>query len=198
MNKSLEDVAEFHQTFKHPIGQIGEFEQLNIRQLRIKLLFEELAELAEASDCKMTMVQLCDKHVFNATNNESEIQEFEEERISTLTSLAFSMRLKDGDDVNLIEELDAICDIQYVLNGKIITAGLQDVFDKNFDLVHKNNMQKAHRDLKHAAKTIEYLRVEKASTDEFKLIEEQEVVLLYNQDGKLIKPFDHKKVTLQL
>src|SRR6478609_1553583 len=93
-------VKEFHQVFEHPINKLGQ-EQLKIRQLRIKLLFEELKELAEASDCKETFRDLCeatvsDENWLNAT---------------------------DGDNVDHLEELDALCDIQYVLAGKVLTGG---------------------------------------------------------------------------
>lgn len=43
---------------------------------------------------------------------------------------------------DLTEVLDALCDLQYVLNGTIIEFGLQDVFQEAFEEVHRSNMSK--------------------------------------------------------
>lgn len=180
MNKSLEQVKEFHQLFEHPIGNIDELEPLKVRQLRIKLLFEELAELAEASDCRQTMKDLCSKYHHEAIAN----PKYDE----------------DGDNVNQIEEVDALCDIQYVLNGKILTAGYQDIFDENFDIVHQNNMTKAHLTLEDAEETCDKndLPVTSSFIKTKELNDGSKVYLVYNKSGKLIKPHNHTKVKLFL
>lgn len=168
MNNTLRQVQEFHQVFDHPIGNLTDIELLKVRQLRIKLLFEELTELAEASDCRYTLSSLCAEHLGQGAGT-------------------------DGDNVNKLEELDACCDLQYVLNGKIITAGLQNVFDANFDRVHRNNMAKAHLTEQHAADT---LRISLNGQGE--TIATKGYVIVKNLDGKIIKPHDHVKVELSL
>ena len=43
---------------------------------------------------------------------------------------------------DLVEILDALADIGYILAGTIINHGMQDVFDASFDEVHRSNMAK--------------------------------------------------------
>lgn len=179
MNNTLKQVSSFHETFNHPIGEDSATkESLKVRQLRIKLLFEELSELAEAGDVRKTFLQLCDEYS-EKTNDQIHLND---------------CTLVDGDNVNKQEELDALCDIQYVLNGKIITAGLQYVFDRGFNQVHENNMTKAHRSHEHALETALKANLE----DGYKIIQKHAGVILLSNAGKVIKPFDHKKVELSL
>ena len=170
MNKTIEQVKEFHETFNHPVGDLTVLEPLATRQLRIKLIFEELQELAEASNCMKTLYLLCTKLTDDCDEDNPE----------------------DGDNVNQLEELDALCDIQYVLNGKILTAGMQEIFDKNFELVHSNNMSKAHTDEAHALQTID------KSQSTLGFHKQGEYYIVTNKDGKIIKPWDHQKVALSL
>lgn len=169
---STDKVKQFHETFEHPIGNLQTLEPLKIRQLRIKLLFEELRELAEAGDVGATFHKLCSN--------------------STEQDLAELDTLQDGDNVNQIEELDAITDIQYVLDGKKLTSGLYEVCDQAFDLIHENNMQKAHRNPLHVVET------ENKTGITLQCIERNGVFIAQNPDGKTIKPWDHKKVDLSI
>lgn len=47
---------------------------------------------------------------------------------------------------DLIGVLDAICDMQYILLGTIITHGLEDIFVEAFNEVHRSNMSKLDSD----------------------------------------------------
>ena len=174
---SLDKVKEFHELFEHPIGLCPNHEEpLKIRQLRIKLLFEELSELAEASDVKITFMDLCEGYANKAY---SEMKGEPEKWF-------------DGDNVDKVEELDAITDIQYVLDGKKLTSGLHTVTSEAFDLIHENNMEKAHMSELHCNQTITINKMIGAN-----VVEKSEgVFLLYNSDWKLTKPHDHKKVDL--
>lgn len=58
-------------------------------------------------------------------------------------SLEYLVANQDGD---LVEVLDALCDLQYFLNGMIVIHGLQHVFDEAFQIVHDSNMSKAGED----------------------------------------------------
>lgn len=185
MNKT-EKVGQFHTLFEQPIGKINELESLSVRQLRIKLLFEELHELAEAGDVELTFHNLCEGQlVKNLKKYGPDTGKFGDISLQPL---------HDGDDVNKKEELDALCDIEYVLHGKINTSGLQEVFDAAFDLVHNNNMKKAHKDVHHANETVKIKNLEG-----FNIKQKSETeILLYNKDNKLIKPHDHEKVDLSI
>lgn len=174
MNASLQAVSQFHHLFEHPVGTYEDVEPLKTRQLRVKLLFEELKELAVAGDLMGTFTDLCSKSL-----NEADNQKF-----------------KDGDNVDKIEELDALADLQYVLNGKVLTAGLHGIFDDAFDLVHSNNMTKAHRDEAHCDETIAASKISYAEGEWKKLEKSEGIWMLYNPDAKLTKPHDHIKVGL--
>jgi predicted HAD superfamily Cof-like phosphohydrolase len=200
MNKSLQAVKEFHELFNHPVAE-GPFsqEQLKTRQLRIKLLFEELKELAEASDCKATFVTLCNEGLIDIFEREGPRVEFQQkfEQVKAMYDI------KDGDNVNKTEELDALCDIQYVLNGKILTSGLHDIFDSAFNTVQDNNMAKAHTSEDHCTDTI--AAIEGNTIDwrekyniEKKTLGEDAFYILTNKHGKVIKPHNHVKVKLDL
>ncbi len=178
----LKKVFKFQETFLMAIGpDVKHVETLETRQLRIKLLFEELMELAEASDCKGTFHSLC-------------TQVFREYCTGGLEGIKGHKCPPDGDNVDRVEELDALCDLQYVLTGKIISSGLHEVFDEAFKRVHKNNMEKAHVSIVHVKNTISH---KKLNPENCKIITiDNETYLLHNESGKLVKPHDHKKVDL--
>lgn len=171
MNAQINKVANFAKMFEHPVGKLGTVEPRESRQLRIKLLLEEVAELAEASDCRATLRDWADKIVSDEK----------------------TIGVEDGDKVDIVEELDALSDIQYVLNGKYVSSGLFVVAERGFDLVHNNNMKKAHRSDVHAEET-----AVKNNLKNYRIVTKAEgVVILYNESGKLIKPHDHVKVSFK-
>jgi predicted HAD superfamily Cof-like phosphohydrolase len=177
MNEFVKSVLEFHELFNQPIGSLVAKEDRKTRQLRIKLLFEELQELAVAGDMKATFAGLCAGVTAKAVDH----------------FFATGEQIEDGDNVDQIEEIDALADIQYVLAGKIITGGYQGVFDKNFERVHRNNMTKAHKSIDHAHETIE-----KNGLKNWEVIQKGNAFLLNNEHGKLTKPWDHLKVQVTL
>lgn len=175
---TVELVKEFHETFEHPIIALGEAETLKNRQLRIKLLFEEVHELAEASDVRKTFLNLC-----------KNVADFDHDAEGNV--------LVDGDNVDKVEELDALCDIQYVLDGKKLTSGLAVVFEQGFKQIHENNMKKAHSSIQHAKDSINFWEKNEVRKKDWKIQARGTAFLLFNPDHKLTKPHDHKKVTLQ-
>ena len=68
-------------------------------------------------------------------------QELVELRIKLLTEEVqeYAEAARTGD---LVEVLDALADIGYILAGTIINHGMQDIFDEAFDEVHRSNMAK--------------------------------------------------------
>jgi predicted HAD superfamily Cof-like phosphohydrolase len=51
-----------------------------------------------------------------------------------------------NDASDIVEILDALCDILYFLFGMVVIHGLQKYFTKGFDIVHKSNMSKLDDD----------------------------------------------------
>lgn len=169
---TVDKVKRFHEIFEHPIGDSPlHVEPRNTRSLRIKLLFEELQELAEAGDMIGTFQNLCVNFI-------------------TTVSEKYGKIITDGDNVNKIEELDAITDIQYVLDGKKLTSGLYTVTDEAFDLVHENNMNKAHLSEEHIMETSNKIN------KNLRAVFRNDVWIAIDKNGKVIKPLDHKKVDL--
>lgn len=95
MEKQLQQLIEFHSSFRAPYLTDPQIPGAARCELRIKLIQEELDELKQAID-----------------------------------------------DKNMVEVMDALTDIQYVLFGTVIEFGLQDRFQAMFDEVHNSNMSK--------------------------------------------------------
>ena len=138
---SIKLVNEFHEAFDHPVTKPGSDIDLQYRQLRVKLLFEELKELAEASDVKGTFNELCLESINEEFGSDLDIE---------------SDYISDGDNVDKIEELDALCDLQYVLSGAVLTLGHSSYFDSAFEDVHNSNMTKLCENMDEVNDTIEY------------------------------------------
>lgn len=83
-------------------------------------------------------------------------------------------------NVDLVGVLDSLVDQAYILYGTILRHGLQDVFEKAFDMVHENNMSKLGPDGK------PIINGENGVLDPDKPI------------GKVLKPKDFKPVNLSI
>lgn len=174
MNKYIETVREFHEVFNHPINEVNQEIPLNVRQLRVKLIFEELQELSVASDVTETFLSLC-QEVINKKEN-----------------------IIDGDNVNKVEELDALCDLQYVLSGGIISLGHSQNFDKAFENVHDSNMSKMCSNMKEALDTIQFYVSEKGETESNMQIKPKGTKYIVSRvsDNKILKNVYYKKTNL--
>lgn len=58
-------------------------------------------------------------------------------------------------DKNIVEIADALCDLQYVLNGTILEFGMKEAFEELFDDVHDSNMSKSCGTERHAKETVD-------------------------------------------
>lgn len=99
MNSSLELVRQWHEAFEVKNAEVPNIKDPALNDLRLKLLFEELNELAEALSKK-----------------------------------------------DLVEVLDALTDLQFVLDGAYLAFGLSKVKDAAFKEVWNSNMSKLDRD----------------------------------------------------
>ena len=145
---SLEQVAEFHLTFNHPIATRPQIPDSATAAFRIAFMREELNGLEKA--------------------------------------------IKDGD---IVEMADGFCDLQYVLNGFILNAGMQDYMDDMNDEVHRSNMSKACTDIDDAVATAN----EHAETwGDIDIEEIGEYFVVKRQgDGKVVKAITYSKPDLK-
>lgn len=101
---------------------------------------------------------------------------------------------KDGD---LVETLDALCDLQYVLSGAILECGLHEVFDEAFSAVHQSNMTKACKDELEANQTVEHYR-QKGVESYAQYNEKLGCYLVYREsDNKVLKSINYEPVQLE-
>lgn len=126
-------VHDFIETMKQEIATCPSQTKLKNRQLAVKLIFEELKELAEALDVKDTMNSLC----------KESISEYEK----------LGNDLKDGNEINDVEVLDALADIEYTCLWGVVSTGLIRVYDNAFKEVCDSNDSKVCEDLTTAVET---------------------------------------------
>ena len=160
MNKYLEQVNEFHQTFGHPTNDKNADITLDLRVLRLKLLFEELEELADATGCRASFNHMCEK-------------------ASTTKSIDSGIRDKK-------EEIDALADIQYVLSGAVLAMGHHENFDDAFDEVQRSNMSKMCNTLEEANDTVEWY-LERDGTESYITEKGDKWIVLRKVDDKILK-----------
>lgn len=139
MNKSLEQVKEFHALFNAPVLDVPKIPAKERCDLRICLISEELDELKEA--------------------------------------------IKNND---LVEALDALCDIMYVLNGTILEFGFQNIFDTAFNEVQRSNMSKACSSEDEAKQTLEHYK-EKDGTEGYYKQDGDKWLVYRKSDNKVLK-----------
>lgn len=167
----IESVREFHESFEHPINSHKSDIDLKLRQLRVKLLFEELEELATASDVLSTFNILCSE------------------------SIEKNKDISDGFIVNKKEEIDALCDIQYVLSGAVLVLGYQDIFDEAFNEVHRSNMSKMCGNMNEVLET-QAVYSEKG-VDSIFIEKGNGFIVLRKEDNKVLKNVNYSEADLE-
>lgn len=180
MIKSLEQVKEFHRTYGHPIAETVGEETLEVRQLRIKLLFEELEELSEATDCKGTFENLCMQSCGFLTED-------------------YTTSYEDGNNVDHVEELDALADLQVVLDGKYLTSGHWKVKEEASTEVHGSNMSKICTTVEKASRSVYQYTNSGINCHKEEMIDANgtQYWIIVRKDGKILKGIDFKKPNLK-
>lgn len=135
----ISKVKEFMLLFKQPVVDKPTIMPEDRNRLRIALIFEKLKEYAEASGQLDYFIDLCDA-------SKSEVMD--------------SPVVAYIPTVNLIEQFDALLDLQYVLSGAVIENGFTNIFDEGFNEVHRSNMSKACISEEEALDTCEHHKVE--------------------------------------
>jgi predicted HAD superfamily Cof-like phosphohydrolase len=99
-------------------------------------------------------------------------------------------------DGNIVEVLDALGDIQYVLSGAILEFGMKDIFDDAFTAIHDSNMSKACKTLQEVSDTQAYYL--KTDNVETYFVERGDVWFVYRKhDKKLLKSVNYNAVDLK-
>jgi predicted HAD superfamily Cof-like phosphohydrolase len=129
-NNYINKVKEFMNLCEQPVVKQPTIMPEDRNKLRIALIFEELKEYAEASGLEDYFYELS-----NEALNENGFS----------TNLYKEDFANERGLVNLTEQLDALCDLQYVLSGTILENGFTNIFDEAFDEVHRSNMSKLVR-----------------------------------------------------
>jgi predicted HAD superfamily Cof-like phosphohydrolase len=122
---TIHSVREFHRAFSHPIAKTPCIPTPEVRALRLKLIAEELCELADAWGFSMVV----NSHPFDTPAEQGN-------RVSCVPS--------PGAVVSLVEAADALGDLDYVVQGANLVAGYPAV--KVLAAIQASNMSKLGAD----------------------------------------------------
>jgi predicted HAD superfamily Cof-like phosphohydrolase len=165
----INKVKEFMTLFEQPVHEsiINIPEDRN--KLRIELIFEELKEYAEASGLSDHFADLCyDYHkAYNPDKNQ----------------------------YNVVEQLDALCDLQYVLSGAIIEHGFTNIFDDAFEEVHRSNMSKVSNSKEEALDTC--VKYQKESIECTAKEIKGKFITYRDKDNKVLKSINYSPANLK-
>lgn len=162
----LESIIEFQKAGGHTVAYSTDnhIPSIEDRKLRLKLILEELEELAEAYGLRKYFIELKDKQ-----SEDMELLGFPED------TLVFDK----------VEGLDANCDLSVVVNGAYCTNGFTDIAQEAYDETMRSNMSKFCYSLDEALATV-------AGKDDWTYrvtnINGRDVyVFLRKEDGKIMK-----------
>lgn len=119
---TIDRVREFHEAFGHPVTATPDPMTKGLRELRVKLIAEELTELCDALGVDLEIIR-------SAKDGEWRVK---------VEATA------DDEDVDLVEAADALGDLDYVVAGANLVFGFpaQDVSAE----IHRANMSKLGED----------------------------------------------------
>lgn|SRR5690606_8192629 len=126
MHKSLEQVKEFHEVFNCPVESVPTIKGTPLGDMA----------LVEAEYALLTV--RASLREFSKIDNRCQRVALIAEELAEL-----ARGLAEG---SLTKSLDALADIQYVLDGTTLSIGLHGVIDDAVDLVHASNMSKVGPD----------------------------------------------------
>ena len=160
MSKYLELVKDFHQTFNHPVETVIKEDNMEDRELRLKLLYEELEELSNAMGTDEVLHSLCKDTLLKPVNKGV---------------------------YDKVETLDALCDIQYVLSGAVLTLGYTNVFDDTFEEVQRSNMSKMCLSKQQVDDTIKFYKEVKGEKLDIDYTKIDNGYIVLREDNKILK-----------
>lgn len=97
---------------------------------------------------------------------------------------------------NIVEVLDALGDLQYVLSGSVLEFGMGEVFKEAFEDIHRSNMSKACSTYNEALETQEYYKKEK-NTDSIIIKKDDKFLVQRKDDNKQLKSIKYQAVQLK-
>jgi predicted HAD superfamily Cof-like phosphohydrolase len=98
---------------------------------------------------------------------------------------------------DLVEFADALGDIQYVLDGLFLNAGLHDKKQEIVAEIHKSNMSKLCKDMKEAEATVANLLLTHEGGYKFTISPVGEYFVVKRGDGKVMKSIKYFKPDLR-
>lgn len=84
---------------------------------------------------------------------------------------------------NMVEVLDALADLQVVLNGAVLACGMQDVFPAALNEVHRSNMSKFPQSLQELTATVDHYKAQGI-----------DVVIVSGPEGRVVLRMSDNKV----
>ena len=169
----VEQVTEFHETFNQFVSFKPGFPLKERLRLRLNLIFEELIEFSEAAGVKLELLLLAQEWVTQTGRTDV-----------------------GNPNPNIVEALDALCDLEYVLSGTIVECGFTDFFYEAFTAVHDSNMSKLAPTEDIAKRTCEQVLSLKGEKCSYKFIPEKGFLITRDSDDKVIKALTYDSVNL--
>jgi predicted HAD superfamily Cof-like phosphohydrolase len=97
---------------------------------------------------------------------------------------------------DIVEVIDALCDIQYVLSGAILEFGFGDKFKDFFEEVQRSNMSKTCKTLEEAKATQDHY--EKKDGTQSEIVQKGVEYLVYRKsDKKVLKSVNYSEADLK-
>lgn len=100
---------------------------------------------------------------------------------------------------DLVEIVDALADLQYVLSGAILEFGLGDKFLEIFNEVHRSNMSKACKTEAEAIATIEFYNETRGIKAYYEQDKDTGLYIVYRKDNnKILKSIEYSPANIKL
>jgi predicted HAD superfamily Cof-like phosphohydrolase len=105
----------------------------------------------------------------------------------------FKEAIEGGD---MVEVLDSLTDLMYVLNGAIIEFGLSDIFDRSFKEVQRSNMSKACNDLDEVNQTMKFYG-DRDGVESYSVSSGDKYIVYRKDDHKVLKSVNYSPADLK-